>query len=106
MLCFVYLYRKGRLTRCNIFCNLQCNFALGKCEITKYMFPSQFATELLTYQTFVTNLHLLRVELRCKFQEFQRETETNLQHLKFLKEHLHNRIRNRLRLIECVWQLQ
>ena len=27
------------------------------------MFPSQFAKIFLTYQTFVTNLHLLRVEL-------------------------------------------
>ena len=27
---------------------------------------SQFANIFLTYQTFVTNLHLLRVELRCK----------------------------------------
>ena len=33
------------------------------------MFPSQFANKFLTYQTFVTNLHLLRVELRCKLQE-------------------------------------
>ena len=33
------------------------------------MFPSQFAKVFLTYQTFVTNLHLLRVELRCKLQE-------------------------------------
>ena len=31
------------------------------------MFPSQFANIFLTYQTFVTNLHL--VELRCKLQE-------------------------------------
>ena len=34
-------------------------------EIGKYTFPSQFANIFLTYQTFVTNLHLLRVELRC-----------------------------------------
>ena len=33
------------------------------------MFSSQFAEVFLTYQTFVTNLHLLRVELRCKLQE-------------------------------------
>ena len=33
------------------------------------MFPSQFANVFLTYQTFVTILHLLRVELRCKLQE-------------------------------------
>ena len=29
----------------------------------------QFANILLTYQTFVTNLHLWRVELRCKLRE-------------------------------------
>ena len=40
---------------------------LGRCKIGKYTFPSQFANIVLTYQTFVTNLHLLlRVELRCK----------------------------------------
>ena len=33
------------------------------------MLPSQFANIFLTYQTFVTNLHLLKVELRCKLQE-------------------------------------
>ena len=33
------------------------------------MFPSQLANKFLTYQTFVTNLHPLRVELRCKLQE-------------------------------------
>ena len=33
------------------------------------MFSPQFAIIFLTYQTFVTNLHLLRVELRCKLQE-------------------------------------
>ena len=33
------------------------------------MFPSQFANVFLTYQTFVTNLHLLGVELHCKLQE-------------------------------------
>ena len=32
------------------------------------MFPSQFANIFLTYQTFVTNSHILRVELRCKLQ--------------------------------------
>ena len=35
-------------------------------KIGKYTFPSQFANIFLTYQTFVTNLHLLRLELRCK----------------------------------------
>ena len=29
-------------------------------------FPSQFANIFLTYQTFVTNLHRLRVELHCQ----------------------------------------
>ena len=33
------------------------------------MFPSQIAKRFLTYQTLVTNLHPLRVELRCKLQE-------------------------------------
>ena len=33
------------------------------------MFSSQLANKFLTYQTFVTNLHPLRVELRCKLQE-------------------------------------
>ena len=33
------------------------------------MFPSQFANIFLTYQTSVTNLHLLKVELRSKLQE-------------------------------------
>ena len=33
------------------------------------MFPSQFANIFLTYQTLITNLHQLRVELRCKLQE-------------------------------------
>ena len=33
------------------------------------MFPSQLANIFLTYQTLVTNLHLSRVELRCKLQE-------------------------------------
>ena len=42
---------------------------LGDVLIGKYMFLSQFADAFLTYQTFVTNLHLLRVELRCKLQE-------------------------------------
>ena len=35
----------------------------------KYMFSSHFAIIFLTYQTFVTDLHLLRVELRCTLQE-------------------------------------
>ena len=47
-------------------CNLQRYPTLGRCKIGKYTFPSQFANIFLTYQTFVTNLHLLRVELRCK----------------------------------------
>ena len=34
------------------------------------MFPSQFVNIILfTDETFVTNLHPLRVELRCKLQE-------------------------------------
>ena len=42
---------------------------LGDVKVGKYKFPSRFADIFLTYQTFVTNLHLLRVELRCKLQE-------------------------------------
>ena len=42
------------------------SYALERCKIGKYTFPSQFANICLTYQTFVTNLHLLRVELRRK----------------------------------------
>ena len=33
------------------------------------MFSSQFANIFFTDETFVTNLHPLRVELRCKLQE-------------------------------------
>ena len=57
------------VTRCKLSCNLQCNSTLGRCKIDKYKFPLQFANIFLTYQTFVTNLHLSRVELRCKLQE-------------------------------------
>ena len=46
--------------------NLQRYFTLGRCKNGKYTFPSQFTNIFLTYQTFVTNLHLLRVELSCK----------------------------------------
>ena len=34
-------------------------------KIGKYTFPPQFANIFLTYQTFGTNLHLVRVRLRC-----------------------------------------
>ena len=57
---------KGPVTRCNFSCNLQRYSTPGRCKIGIYTFPSQFANIFLTYQTFVTNLHLLRVELRCK----------------------------------------
>ena len=57
---------KSPVTRCNFSCNLQSNSTLGRCKIGK---PNDIADTLLTYQTFVTNLHLLRVELRCKLQE-------------------------------------
>ena len=50
----------------NFSCNLQRYSTLGRCKIGKYTFPSQFANIFLTYQTFITNLQLLRVELRCK----------------------------------------
>ena len=39
---------------------IRCNFS---CNFGKHMFPSQFANIFLTYQTFVTNLHFLKVEL-------------------------------------------
>ena len=42
---------------------------LRGCKIGKYTFPSQFANIFLTYQTFVTNLHQLREDLRCKLHE-------------------------------------
>ena len=61
--------RKGPVTRCNFSCNLQCNSTLGRCKIGKYKSPSKFADVFLTYQTFVTNLHHLRVEMRRKFEE-------------------------------------
>ena len=57
---------KGPVTRCNFSCNLQRYSTLSTYKIGKYTFPSHFANIFLTYQTFVTNLHLLRVELRCK----------------------------------------
>ena len=60
---------EGPVTRCNFSCNLQCNSTFDRCKIGKYKFQSQFAKKILTHQTFVTNLHLLRVELRCKLHE-------------------------------------
>ena len=33
------------------------------------MFPSQSPNIFLTFQAFVTDLHRLRVEFRCKLQE-------------------------------------
>ena len=54
---------------CNFSGNLQHNSTLERCKIGKYMFPSQLANRFLTYQIFVTNLHPLRVALRCKLQE-------------------------------------
>ena len=63
------LYTIGFVTPCNFSCNLQRNSTLGKCKIAKYVFPSQVCNIFLTHQTLVTNLHILRVELRCKLQE-------------------------------------
>ena len=57
------------ITRCRFPSYLQRNSTLGRCKIGKYMFPSPFANIFLTYQIFVTNLHLLRVELRYKLRE-------------------------------------
>ena len=50
-------------------CNLKCNSTLRSCKISNIPAPSQLTNIFLTCQTFVTNLHLLRVELRCKLQE-------------------------------------
>ena len=66
-------------TRCNSSCNLQRSSILGRRKIGKYMFPSQVATTSVTHQTFVTNLNVLKVELRCKVQEkLQRVTAYGL----------------------------
>ena len=56
---------KGPVTQCNFSCKFQRRSTLGR-----YIFPPQFANSyiFLTHQTFVTNLHLLRVELRWKLQ--------------------------------------
>ena len=50
-------------------CNLKCNSTLRSCKISNIQAPSQLTNIFLTCQTFVTNLHLLRVELRCELQE-------------------------------------
>ena len=48
------------------------------------MFSSRFGNIFLTHQTFVTNLHLLKVELRCRLQEkLHRVTEPMVMHLEF-----------------------
>ena len=60
---------KGPDTRCNFSCNWRRNSTLRRYKIGKYMFLSQFADIFITHQAFVTNLHLLRTELRCKLQE-------------------------------------
>ena len=65
----LFLWCKGPVTRCNFSCDLQRNSTFGRCKVGKYMFSSQFAKVFLTYQTFVTILHVLRVELCCKLQE-------------------------------------
>ena len=60
---------KYPVTRSTSFRNLQRNSTLRRCKIGIYMFPSLLGNIFLTYQTFFSNLHLLRVELRCKLQE-------------------------------------
>ena len=47
------------------------------------MFSSRFAKVFLTYQTLVTSLHLLRVELRCKLQEKLHRVTGPLKNLKY-----------------------
>ena len=64
--------KKIGLRRCHtiqFFLQLAMHSTLGRCKIDKHKFPSQLADTFLTYQTFATNLHLLRVELRCKLQD-------------------------------------
>ena len=58
----------------------------------KYKFPSQFANIFLTYQTFVTNLHLLRVELRCKLQEKLHRVTGPLNESEILNTQPHRRV--------------
>ena len=70
----------------NFSSNLQCNSTLRRCKIGKYKFPSQFANIFLTYQTFVTNLHLLRVELRCELQEKLHRVTGTLVRLSFIRQ--------------------
>jgi hypothetical protein len=50
-------------------CNLYRNSTVKRCEIGKYESPSDFPNEFFTNQTVLTNLHVLKVEMRCKFQE-------------------------------------
>ena len=65
----IFILLKDPVTRFNFSCNLQHNSNLERCKISKSTFASQFGNICLTYQTFVSNLHLLTVELRCKLQE-------------------------------------
>ena len=41
---------KDPITWGNFSCNLQCNSTLGRCNIDKYIFPSQVANIFLTHQ--------------------------------------------------------
>ena len=54
--------------RVQFFLNLQRYSALVRCKIGKCTFPSQFANIFLTYQTFVTNLHLLKSRIAHALQ--------------------------------------
>ena len=69
MLRAMMLCKHLEMRRCNFSFNLQRHSSLSRCKIGKYMFLSMFSNIFLTYQIFVTNLHPLRVELRCNLHE-------------------------------------
>ena len=59
---------KGPVTRCNSSCNLHCNSTVNRCEIGMYESSLDLPNDFFTNQTVFTNLHVLKVELRCKLQ--------------------------------------
>ena len=58
----ITILKRLKITRCNF----QLNCTLGRCKIGKYIFLSQFANIFLIYQTFVTNLHLIALQVARK----------------------------------------
>ena len=64
------LATKGPVTRCNFLATCNAILLLRDVKLANTCFHHvQFAKIFLTYQTFDTNLYVLRVELRCKLQE-------------------------------------